>query len=189
MIRIGILGEIGSGKSYIANNFGHPVFNADYEVSKIYKKDKKIFNKLNKKLPKYIHTFPINKSEITKAILSNKVNLKKIIKIIHKEIRKKMKLFLKKNVKKKIIILDIPLLLENKINNKRDILVFVDSKKKNIEERIKKRNNFNPKLLNKFKKIQFNSTYKKRKSHFIIKNNFTKRSVKKDINNILNRIL
>ena len=50
MIRIGILGEIGSGKSYVANNFGYPVFNADHEVSKIYKKDKKIFNKLNKEL-------------------------------------------------------------------------------------------------------------------------------------------
>ena len=47
MIRIGILGEIGSGKSYVANSFGYPVFNADIEVSKLYK-DKKIFNKLNK---------------------------------------------------------------------------------------------------------------------------------------------
>ena len=77
MIRIGILGDIGSGKSYIANNFGYPVFNADYEVSKLYKKDKKIFNKLKKRLPEYISSFPINKNEITKAILSNKVNLKK----------------------------------------------------------------------------------------------------------------
>ena len=77
MIRIGILGEIGSGKSFVANNFGYPVFNADYEVSKLYKKDKKTFKKLNKKLPKYISAFPINKNEITKAILSNKANLKK----------------------------------------------------------------------------------------------------------------
>ena len=57
MIRIGILGDIGSGKSYVANNFGYPVFNADYEVSKLYKKNKKIFKKLNKKLPKYISLF------------------------------------------------------------------------------------------------------------------------------------
>ena len=48
MIRIGILGDIGSGKSYVANKFGYPVFNADYEVSKLYKKDKKIFKKLKK---------------------------------------------------------------------------------------------------------------------------------------------
>ena len=189
MIRIGILGDIGSGKSYVANNFGYPVFNADYEVSKIYKKDKKIFKKLNKKLPKYIHTFPINKSEITKAILSNKVNLKKIIKIIHKEIRKKMKLFLKKNRNKKIIILDIPLLLENKINNKNDILVFVESKKKDIYKRLKNRRRFNPSLFSKFRKIQINANYKKKKSHYIIKNDFTKKSVKNRIKNILNKIL
>ena len=92
MIRIGILGDIGSGKSYVANNFGYPVFNADYEVSKLYKKNKKIFFKLKKKLPKYIFKFPIDKNEITKAILSNKNNLKKIIKIVHLEIRKKMKI-------------------------------------------------------------------------------------------------
>ena len=97
MIRIGILGEIGSGKSYVANSFGYPVFNADREVSEIYKKNKKIFQKLNKKLPSYIFSFPINKSEITKAILAKEGNLKKIIDIIHAEIRKKMKLFLKKN--------------------------------------------------------------------------------------------
>ena len=189
MIRIGILGNIGSGKSYVAKNFGYPVFNADYEVSKLYKKDKKIFKKLKKKLPKYISSFPINKNEITKAILSNKVNLKKIITIIHLEIRKKLKLFLKKNRYKKVIILDIPLLLENKINNKDDILVFVDSKKIEIEKRLKKRLNFNRKLINKFKKIQFSSSHKRRISNFIIKNNFKKKSLKMSIKKILNEIL
>ena len=188
MIRIGILGDIGSGKSFVAKLFGYPVFNADYEVLKLYKKDKKIFIKLNKKLPKYIFKFPIDKNEITEAILSNKNNLKKIISIIHKEIRKKMNSFLKKNKHKKIVILDIPLLLENKINNKKDILIFVDSKKKDIEKRLIKRNNFNRKLFNKFKKLQISSFNKKRKSQFIIKNDFKKQSVKKEIKQILKKI-
>ena len=99
MIRIGIIGDIGSGKSFVAKNFGYPVFDADYEVSKIYKKDKKTFKKLNKNLPKYIYSFPINKKEITNAILKKKSNLKLIVKIIHKEIRKKFQLFLNKNKK------------------------------------------------------------------------------------------
>ena len=38
MIRIALVGDIGSGKSYIAKNFGYPVFNADFEVKLIYKK-------------------------------------------------------------------------------------------------------------------------------------------------------
>tara|TARA_Y100000996_G_scaffold405535_1_gene380786 strand:- start:402 stop:971 length:570 start_codon:yes stop_codon:yes gene_type:complete len=189
MIKIGILGDIGSGKSYVAKSFGYPVFNADYEVSKLYKKDKKIFNKLKKKLPKYISTFPINKNEVVKAILGNKVNLKKIITIVHLEIRKALKFFLKRNRNKKIVILDIPLLLENRINNKNDILVFVDSKKAEIKKRLIKRVNFNHKLINKFKKIQFTSAYKKRKSNFIIKNNFKKKSLNKSIKKMLNEIL
>ena len=189
MIRIGILGEIGSGKSYVANNFGYPVFNADYEVSKLYKKDKKTFKKLNKKLPEYISVFPINKNEITKAILSNKVNLKKIIAVVHLEVRKKLKLFLKKNKNKEIVILDIPLLLENKINNQKDILVFVESKKKDREKRLKKRQNFNLNLFNKFRKIQINPGYKKKKAQYIIKNNFTKKPVRESINKIINEIL
>ena len=189
MIRIGVLGDIGSGKSFIANSFGYPVFNADNEVSKLYKKNKKVFKKLNKELPNQISSFPIDKLEISKAILSNKSNLKKIIKIVHDEIRKKMKLFIKKNKNKKIIVLDIPLLLENKINNKSDILVFIDSRKEDIEKRIKKRSNFNRSLFNKFKKIQFSKNYKKKKSDFIIKNDFTKKSVKKEIRNILDKIV
>jgi len=189
MIKIGILGDIGSGKSYVAKNFGYPVFNADVEVGKLYKKNRKIFNKLKKILPKYIHSFPVNKNEICDAILANKSNLKKIVKIVHLEIRKKMNIFLRKNRNNKIIILDIPLLLENKINKKKDILVFVQSKKIDIFKEINKRKNFNLKLYKKFQKIQLSPDYKKKKSQFIIKNNFTKKSVSKSIKNILKEIL
>ena len=111
MIRIGILGDIGSGKSYVARNFGYPVFNADHEVAQLYQQNKKIFVKLKKNLPKYFHSFPIKKEEISNAILANKNNLNKIVKIVHTEVRKKMNLFLRKNKNKKIVILDIPLLL------------------------------------------------------------------------------
>ena len=188
MIKIGILGDIGSGKSYVAQNFGYPIFNADYEVAKIYNQNKNIFNKLKKSLPKYIHSFPIEKKEISTAILADENNLKKIIKIVHLEIRKKMNTFLKKNKNKKIVILDIPLLLENKINKKKDILVFVQSKKSEIVKRLKKRKNFNQKLLKKFKSVQYSTNYKKKKSDYIIKNNFTKKSINEGIRNILKEI-
>ena len=188
MIKIGILGDIGAGKSYVAQNFGYPVFNADYEVAKLYQQNKNVFNNLKIKLPKHIHSFPVKKIEISNAILANKNNLNKIIKIVHTEIRKKMNLFLKKNKNSKIVILDIPLLLENKINKKEDILVYVQATKFNILKRLKKRKNFNQKLLKKFKSIQLPITYKKKKSHYIVKNNFTKKSVNDGIKKILKEI-
>ena len=188
MIRIGILGDIGSGKSFVAKNFGYPVFNADYEVSKLYKQNRNVYKKLKKLLPKYIFEFPINKIELSKAILANNSNLKKIVKIVHKEIRDKLHFFLKKNKNKKIVILDIPLLLENKINKKKDILVYVESTKTDILRNLKNRKNLNIEILNKFKKIQLPLVYKKRNSRFIIKNKFTQKSVKDGIREILKTI-
>ena len=188
MIRIGILGDIGSGKSFVAKSFGCPVFNADNEVGKLYKKNRKIFIKLNKSLPKHITQFPIKKQEVTKTILANKNNLKKIIKIIHPEIRKRMNNFLKKNKRSKLVVLDIPLLLENKINKKKDILVFIQSNRTQILKRLKKRQNFNLKIVNRFKKIQLPLDFKRKKSHFIIKNNFTNKSIKNQIKYILNQL-
>ena len=189
MIIIGILGEIGSGKSYVARNFGYPVFNADYEVAKLYQKNNVVFEKLKAKLPKYIFSFPIDKSEISNAILSNKNNLNKIIKIVHLEIRKKMNNFLKKNKNKKIVVLDIPLLLENKINKKNDVLIFVESKKSETFKRLKKRKNFNIKILNNFQKIQLPLDLKRKKSQFIIKNNFKKNSVKIRVKEIIENLI
>ena len=149
MIKIGILGGIGSGKSYVAKSFGYPVFNADAEVSKLYKKDRKIYNKLKRNLSKYIYSFPISKNEISKAVLANKSNLNKIVKIVHLEVRKKMNIFLKKNKKRKAVILDIPLLLENRLNEKEDIIIFIQSKKIEVLKRLKKRDNFDFNLFNK----------------------------------------
>ena len=188
MIKIGILGDIGSGKSYVAQNFGYPVFNADHEVAKLYQQNKSVYKNLSKKLPKYIYSFPIKKKEISNAILSDKNNLNKIVKIVHTEIRKKMNIFLKKNKNKKMVILDVPLLLESKINKKNDILIYVQSKRVDVLKRLKKRANFNLKLFNKFKSIQLPLDYKKKKSQFIVINNFTKRSVKNSINKIIKKL-
>ena len=189
MIRIAVLGDIGSGKSYVAKQFGYPVFNADTEVAKLYRKSRKCYNKLKKALPEYIVSFPVKKIEISKAIIADQYNLKKIIKIIHPEVRSNMNNFIKKNKNKKLIILDIPLLMENKINKKNDILIFVDAKKKEINKRLKKKFNINLKIVEKFKKLQLPVELKKQQSDFIIKNNFRNNSIKKNVKKVLEKIL
>ena len=189
MIRIAVVGNIGSGKSYVAKLFGYPVFNADTEVEKIYKNSKKCYQKLRKKLPKHIYSFPIKKKQISEAIIDNQRNLRKIVKIIHPEVRLRMNNFLKKYKKKKIVVLDIPLLIENKINKKNDILIFVEAPKKQINKRLKKRHNINLKILKKFRKLQLPVEIKKKKSNYTIKNNFKSNSNKKNVKIVLKKIL
>ena len=186
MIRIAVLGDIGSGKSHVAKQFGYPVFNADAEVSKLYRKSRKCYNKLKKVLPNYITSFPVQKIELSKAIMSNRKNLKKIVKVVHPEVRNRMNNFIKKNRNKKFVILDIPLLIENKLNKKNDILIFVDAKKKEINKRLKKRDNKSAKIL---KFFQLPVELKKKKADFIIKNSFRNNSIKKNVKKVMKKIL
>ncbi len=179
MIQIAVVGKIGSGKTFVATSLGMPAFNADKQVANIYKNNRECFLKLKKKIPKFIQSFPISKKEISEAILGNKKNLNIITKIIHPLVRKKLKIFLKKNKNKKAIVLDIPLYFENKLNKKNDIILYVDAKNDEINKRLKKRPKFNQKILNRFKKIQLKSSLKKKKSSYIINNNFNSKFIKK----------
>ena len=188
MIRIALIGGIGSGKSYFSKLFKFPVFNADLEVTKIYGKDKKFNNLIKKKFPRHTFSFPLKKEELIKCILSNSGNLKKLSRIVHPIVRKKLGIFLKKNKNKKFVILDIPLYLENKLNIKNDVIIFIDSKNKDIKSRLLKRNNFNNKLLKLFKKLQLPLVTKKKKSNFIIKNDFTTKKAKKSVKSLLKQL-
>ena len=188
MRRIGILGDIGSGKSYFSKLFGYPRFDADLEVKKIYKYNRKVYLKIKKEFPKKISSFPLDKLELSKIILENKNNIKKINKIVHKEVRKKLVNFLRKNKKKKFVVLDIPLLLENKINKKGDILIFIDAKKKDIIKYLSKRGNFNKHLFRSLKKFQLPLERKKNKSDFVIKNYYKSNNFQKHIKVIKKKI-
>ncbi len=190
MIKIGIVGDIGSGKSFIARQFGYPVFDADKQVSKIYKENNNCFKKLKKKLPNFIKSFPIKKKELKKFVLNNKKNLKKIENIVHPEVQKYMKKFIKLNKNKKILIFDIPLLIENKIYNKKKmVLVFVDAKKKDINKKLRKRKNYDEKIIKKLRKFQLPLEIKKKKSNYLIKNDFKSLNLRKHVKILKNKIL
>ena len=189
MIRVGMIGGIGSGKSFIAKLFRCPVFNADKEVEVIYKKSRNCFKKLKKKLPKFVKTFPVRKKELIAAINANKDNLKKISSVVHPIVRQQMRKFLKKNRNEMMVILDIPLLVENKLNKPGDILIFVKAKKHKILERIKKRENFNKEIVKKLKKNQTGLFTKMKLSNFVVDNSFPPSIMNKKIKFLKKKIL
>ena len=189
MIKVAVIGGIGSGKSFIAKLFKYPVFNADEEVKLIYKKNRKCFINLKKKLPKLIKSFPVKKNELIKAINSDKKNLAKISSVVHPLVRKKMEIFLKKNKNSKMIILDIPLLIEKKLNKKGDILIFINTRKSNVISRLKKRKNYNVNILKELKKNQYSLLKKRKLANYVIDNNFSPNIMKLKIQKLIHKIL
>ena len=191
MIKICVVGSIGSGKTYISKLFAgkkFPIFNADEEVSNVYKQ-KSIFVKLKKILSKYIASYPINKQELIQAISSNQNNLKKIIKIVHPEVRKKMKLFLQKNKSKKVVIMDIPLLLENKLHKPEDVIICIEANQKLLDAKLKQRPSYNKKMISILRKIQLPIEEKKLLADFVLVNNYNKKIMQLRVKGLLDRIV
>ena len=72
---------------------------------------------------------------IGNLIKNNLFNLKKIGQVVLPFVRKKLKTFLNKNKRKKIVLLDIPLYLENKMNKRGDVIIFLKTKRKDVNKR------------------------------------------------------
>ena len=148
-----------------------------------------MFYKIKKKFPQFIKTFPIKKIELSNTIKHKFSNLKIIGFIVHPFIRKKLNIFLKKNRKKKIVVLDIPLYLENKMYKRNDVIIFLKTKKKDVDLRLKKRKNFNQKLLNILRKSQLTLKQKKNKSNYVLVNNYNSAIMKRKVKILKTKIL
>ena len=189
MIRVCVMGTIGSGKSFISKLFNCPVFNADREVNNIYKNHKDCFIKLKKKIPKFVKSFPIKKSELKNAISADSKNLKLISLIVHPIVRSNLRNFLQKKKNSKMIVLDIPLLVENKLYAKGDVLIFIKASKSKIIDRIKKRRNFDKKIINKLKTNQTALSKKMKLANYIVDNNSPPNIMKNKIKKLRKKIL
>jgi dephospho-CoA kinase len=191
MIKVGILGGVGSGKSFVTNIFkelGFNIFSADQVVSQIYERNKNINKKISIFFKLKLNNGKINKNELRDILKKNPKKFKYLNKIIHPIVRKKLILFLSKYKKTKLVVLDIPLLIENKMFNFVDIFIFVKTKTNIFKIRLKKRRNLDKQFLKLLDNQQVDEKIKKSYADFII-NNSTKNKVKLQVKKNLDKIL
>jgi dephospho-CoA kinase len=191
MVRVGILGSVGSGKSFVANIFrelGFNIFSADNEVAKIYKNNKIVNKKISKFFKLKLYKGKINKQELRDSLKKNPRKFRFLNRTIHPIVRKKLVLFLSRFKKNKLAVLDVPLLVENKMFNFFDILILVKTRSKSFLSRIKKRKNLDKQFLNILKKQQANEKIKESYADFIIYNS-SKNKVKLQVKNIIDKII
>ena len=191
MVRVGIIGSVGSGKSFVANIFkelNFNIFSADNEVNNIYKKDKSVNKKISRFFKLKLYNGRIDKQELRNALKKNPKKFIFLNKIIHPIVRKKLVLFLSKFKKNRLVVLDIPLLVENKMFNFVDIFILIKTRSNSFNTRIKKRKNLDKQFLNILKKQQRSEKIKEGHADFVIYNS-SKNKVKLQVKNILDKIL
>ncbi len=162
MIRIGITGSLASGKttaSKILSSRRGPLFSADKAVKELYKN--KYFKSLLSRRFKIKNNNQIKRS-LKKLILKNKDNIKKLERIIHPLVRKKMRTFTSQNRDKKLLFYEIPLLIESKLMKYFNVVIFIRAKKQLRLKRFQSKsgdkklfNLLNNKQMDDAKKIKF----------------------------------
>lgn len=117
MIKVGLTGGIGSGKSYVAKVFsamGIPVYNSDLEAKKLYLRDdvrKQMI--LNYGAEVYLKSGAINKKHLSNIIFNNQDALLKVNSIIHPLVKEHFNTWLYEHKQSDYIIKEAAILFES----------------------------------------------------------------------------
>ena len=188
VIKVGITGSIGMGKSTVSSIFRNnniKVWDADFEVHNLYKKGKEGYNSIISIYPELKDKVEINRKKVSNLLREKKIDLKLIEEIIHPLLIRSREEFIKKNKKDKLLIFDIPLLYETKAYIWLDYVINVFCSKKNQIERLKKRENFDIKKINYLISKQISVNQKNKKADYVINTDQDLKQVERQVINFI----
>ena len=188
VIKIGITGSIGMGKSTVSSIFRNnniKVWDADFEVHNLYKKGKEGYNSIISIYPELKDKVEINRKKVSNLLREKKIDLKLIEEIIHPLLIRSREEFIKKNKKDKFLIFDIPLLYETKAYIWLDYVINVFCSKKNQIERLKQRENFDIKKINYLISKQISVNQKNKKADYVINTDQDLKQVERQVINFI----
>ena len=151
MKKIAITGKIGTGKSVLLNQFkllGYKTYSSDQMVKDLYTKDKHIINEIGKLNPSLILNKKIRFDELSNKAFKDPSFLLKLEKIIHPRLHHIRSRIIKtnqinRNIKRNIIVFEVPLLFEKKLQNNFDLVILLKCQKYLQVKRVLKRENMN----------------------------------------------
>ena len=188
VIKIGITGSIGMGKSTVSSIFRNnniKVWDADFEVHNLYKNGKDGYNSIISIYPELKDKVEINRKKVSNLLREKKIDLKLIEEIIHPLLIRSREEFIKKNKKDKLLIFDIPLLYETKAYIWLDYVINVFCSKKSQIERLKQRENFDIKKINYLISKQISVNQKNKKADYVINTDQDLKQVERQVINFI----
>lgn len=174
MLKIGLTGGIGSGKTTVAKvfmQFGVPVFFADDE-SKLLFNDLKVIEEIKNSFGnEVILENKVNKKKIAEIVFSDKSKLNKLNSILHPLVAERYNKWVQKNVSHKFTIKEAAILFESGSYLDCDKIICVSADLKTRVNRVITRDNVDEKKVMERINNQWSEEQRLEKSNFIIYNN------------------
>jgi len=176
MIKVGLTGGIGSGKSLISmvfNRLGVPIYDSDSATKLLYHSNLELKKELIKAFGKqtYDTNGMLNRSYLGKLVFNNKNNLQLINKIVHPKVKQDFKGWLVENCSAAYIIKEAAILIESKAYQQLDKIIVVSAPIDLRVARVVKRDNTTDKEVNKRIESQLSEEELLGYADFTIRNN------------------
>jgi len=151
MLKIGLTGGIGSGKTLVSEVFKHlgiPVFNADHESKIIVNTDIEIIQSLKKEFGNSIYNEKgIDRKKLAEVIFNNQEALLKVNQIIHPKVREYFFTWTNRFKNKPYVIEEAAILFESKANIEMDLTINVHADQLIRIKRVVERDKVNSELV------------------------------------------
>jgi dephospho-CoA kinase len=173
MIRIGLTGSIGMGKSTVAKLFvraGVPLFDADAEVHRLQGRNGRLVAAIEAAFPGTAAEHGIDRAVLSKYVLGDREALRRLERIVHPAVAESRRIFLKRHRSRPLIVLDIPLLFEKKGWRQVDTTIVVSAPAWKQARRVLARSNMNPSKLRHIRSLQVPDHIKRARADFVIEN-------------------
>ena len=185
MIKVGLTGSIGMGKSTVADmfkSFGYPVFDADKAVHDLYESGGAGINIIKSFYPAAVINSAVNRDKLRSYIIENPDKIRELESLIHPLVKKLRDDFLKTNQNEELLVFDIPLLFETGLNKTMDITVVVSAPYHVQHKRVMSREGMTERIFSELLAKQISDDEKKTMADIVIKTdeslNMTKIKVK-----------
>ena len=188
---LGLTGSIAMGKTTVSNMFrdlGTPVWCADNEVNRLYKKNGAATKEIEIQFPSVVIETGVDKNKLRDLIHEDNSVLKKIEGIVHPLLDISKCDFIKKNKTLPLIIFDIPLLFEKKQEKNFDAVLVVTASETTQKKRVLSRKNITEKDFQLIKRNQMNEKEKLKRADFLINTDKSLTETKQDVIEIHSKI-
>lgn len=183
LIKIGLTGCIGMGKSTTLKMFqneGVSTWSADEAVSRLYAKGGKAVLKVQALTPESVVNNAVSRENLREEVKKRPELLLSLELIVNPLIKTDRERFLCSNSEHRAVVLDLPLLFENKMESDFDIIVVVSASEAEQKERVLSRNTMDIKLLNIIKSKQISDKEKRSRADFVFETTSIEKT-KKDV--------
>jgi dephospho-CoA kinase len=180
MIVLGLTGSIGMGKSTATISFrrlGIPVFDADAAVHRLQARGGRAVAPIGAAFPGSVVDGRVNREALRRAVLGDPTALKRLERIVHPLVRDEEKRFLARarRAGRRLVVLDVPLLLETGGEKRVDRVVVVSAPAAIQAVRVLRRPGMTAERLASIRARQMPDAEKRRRAHHVVPTGLSRR--------------